>query len=72
MLKIKDIFKLHKTPLIPEYDKYLALYSEQFRIMTNEQLQEEYNTLNGSGLSAMQKLAKADSLHAEFRHRGLK
>lgn len=72
MLKIKNIFKSHKSSSVPEYEKYLALYSAQFKNMTNEELQKEYNTLNGSGLSVMQKLAKADSLNSEFKYRGLK
>ena len=72
MLKIKDIFKFHKNASVPEYEKYFEMYSAQFKNMTNEELQKEYNTLHGAGLSVMQKLAKVDSLNSEFKHRGLK
>lgn len=72
MLKIKTLFKSHKNVSVPEYEEYLTLYSAQFANMTNEQLQEEYKTINTSGLSVMQKLAKANSLNTEFKQRGLK
>lgn len=72
MFKIKNIFNSRKKASVPEYEEYFALYSAQFVNVTTEQLQEEYNTINKSGLSVMQKLAKANSLNAEFKHRGLK
>ena len=40
--------------------------------MTNEQLQEESKTINGSGLSIFQKLAQVHSLKSELEKRNPK
>lgn len=51
MFKFINNAKSKKNKTIPEYEEYLAIYSAQFINMTNEQLQEESKTINGSGLS---------------------
>lgn len=72
MFKFNKNIKSKKNTIIPEYEEYLAIYSAQFINMTNEQLQEESKTINGSGLSTFQKLAKVHSLKIELEKRNLK
>ena len=72
MFKFINKVKSKKNTIIPEYEEYLAIYSAQFINMTNEQLQEESNTINSSGLSIFQKLAKVHSLKSELEKRNLK
>ena len=72
MFKFNNNIKSKKNTIIPEYEEYLAIYSAQFINMTNEQLQEESKTINGSGLSIFQKLAKIHSLKSELEKRNQK
>ena len=72
MFKFNKNIKSKKNTIIPEYEEYLAIYSAQFINMTNEQLQEESKTINGSGLSTFQKLAKVHSLKSELEKRNQK